>query len=120
MNKTDMAKVAHEAMRAYKIQLGEEDIGVWDKSSKYMKDSILSGVEYVMNNPNTTAEHQHEAWCKHKKDTGWLFGKEKDEKLRTHPLLIPYNKVPADNKIKAELFIGVVKALLPTQNFIGG
>lgn len=121
MNKVDIAEVAYEAITSYKSVY--ENSGPWKswmQITKEERDSYIVGVEWVMNNPATTAEHQHNAWMKHKQDTGWLWGKEKDEKLRTHPLLIPFSKLTLDHKTKDELFIATVKSLLPMQSFIGG
>ena len=118
MTKADIAEVVHGVIRLYKLKLGEEDVGSWAEATKMSKDSTLIGVEYVMNNPNTTAEHQHEAWCKHKEDTGWLPGKVDNDKLKTSTLLIPFSDIALKNQTKSTLFINVVKSLLPMQQFI--
>lgn len=119
MNIRDIAQVCHEAQRAYKIQIGEDDVGVWAWAPKEMKDSTIAGVEYVMNNPNTTAEHQHMAWVKHKKDAGWLYGPEKSNQLKQHPCIIHFSKLPLADRTKDALFIATALSLLPMQNYIG-
>jgi len=121
MNKTDMAKIAHVTLNAYKFMT---EPGVlllnWDDTTKEDRDSFIVGVEWVMNNPATTAEKQHNAWVKHKKDTGWLYGLSKDVTLRTHPLLVPWGEISLYHRTKAALFIAVVVSLLPMQNYLKG
>ena len=119
MTKYDIAEIAHNTIMLYKAKLKQETIAWWD-TPKETKDSVLAGVEYVMNNPHTTGEQQHQAWVKYKKDTGWIWGAEIDSKLKTHPNMVAYSKIPEHERIKDELFIAVVKALLPAQDFLGG
>ena len=119
MNKEDIAKVAHAAQYAYEHVLGNVDIIMWDDLTRDRRLGLVAGVEYVMNVPGTTPEGQHQAWCKHKKDNGWLLGTEVNEKLKTHNLLIPFDKLPRAKQVKDALFISTVLALLPMQDEIG-
>lgn len=119
MTKYDIAEIAHNTGMLYKAKLKQETIAWWD-APKYVKDSTLASVEYVMNNPNATGEQQHQAWVKYKKDTGWVWGAEIIALIRTHPNMVAYSELPKHERIKAELFTSVVKALLPAQNFLGG
>jgi len=119
MNKEDIAKVAHAAQYAYEHVLGNVNSIMWDDLSRDRRLSLVLGVEYVMNVPATTPQGQHEAWCKHKKDNGWLLGKEVNEKLKTHNLLIPFDELPRAKQAKDALFINTVLALIPMQDDIG-
>ena len=121
MTKTEIAKVAHATLQEYK-KFTEPELAIqgWFDVTKEDRDSFIAGVEWVMNNPATTAEHQHNAWVKHKKDTGWLYGKKKDEKLRTHPLMIPWADISLEHRTKDTIFIAVVVSLLPMQKYLKG
>lgn len=119
MNKRDIARVAHATLNAYKF-INRPGLLIlnWDDTTKEERDSFVAGVEWVINNPATTAEHQHTAWVKYKRDSGWLLGDTKDEVLRTHPLLIPWSDIDLEHRTKNSLFIAVVHSLLPMQNFL--
>jgi hypothetical protein len=46
-----------------------------------------------------------------KKADGWKFGKAKDAKKKTHPMMIPYRDLPAFEQRKDALGNAVVDAL---------
>jgi len=119
VNKEDIAKVAHATQYAYDYVLGKVGMTMWGDLTIERRRSLIAGVEYVMNVPNTTPKGQHDAWCKHKTDNGWLLGKDVNEVLKTHNLLIPFDKLPRAKQVKYALFIGTVVALLPMQDEIG-
>lgn len=43
----------------------------------------------------TLAKHQHGRWCRQRQDEGWRYGLAMDPKERTHPLLRPWEDLPA-------------------------
>ena len=51
-----------------------------------------------------------------KEQAGWVYGIEKDEAAMTHPCLVPYAELPADQRFKDSLFGAVVRALLSLPN----
>ena len=44
------------------------------------------------------AENVHEVWAKSRMEEGWTYGKERDDKQRKHPCLIPYKELPEQEK----------------------
>jgi hypothetical protein len=46
-----------------------------------------------------------------KLETGWRYGKVKNEEARTHPLLVPFDELPPAEQAKDHLFISIVRAL---------
>jgi hypothetical protein len=36
------------------------------------------------------AEHAHESWAEIKMQAGWTYGKERNEAMKKHPMLVPY------------------------------
>lgn len=46
----------------------------------------------------TLAERVHDAWAAGRLAEGWRYGPVLDEKLRTHPCLIPYEELPESEK----------------------
>ena len=63
-----------------------------------------------------TPKELHEKWCEEKTRNGWRHGEEKCAEKKTHPCLVPYDDLPPHQKMKDELFLGVVKACAKTLN----
>lgn len=44
------------------------------------------------------ARNVHEVWAKNRIDEGWVFGLGRNDELKTHPCLIPYEELPEIEK----------------------
>jgi hypothetical protein len=44
------------------------------------------------------AEQVHDAWAAGRLEEGWTYGPELNQTLRTHPCLVPYNRLPESEK----------------------
>lgn len=109
---TQIARVVHEANRALQIEQADPTIPVsarWDATDEETQRSAVEGVQGVLN--GNTPEQSHEGWMKFKLDNGWVLGPVKDEDKKEHPLLVPYDELPASQQVKDHLFIAIVKAL---------
>lgn len=42
----------------------------------------------------TMAKNVHEVWAAGRIAEGWKFGDKRDDKLKLHPCLVPYEKLP--------------------------
>jgi hypothetical protein len=111
MDVEKIAEVAHEANRAYQRVLGETPDPSWPETTQVQREAARMGVNTVLEHGGG-AQHQHEAWLVHKVAMGWSWGPVKDPNLKTHPNLVPWAEVPAVQKKKDELWLGVVRALL--------
>ena len=45
------------------------------------------------------AENVHELWAKERLENGSKYGKERNDSLKTHPCLIPYDQLPESEKV---------------------
>lgn len=106
-----IARIAHEANRAYRSVIGEEPGPTWEDSPQVIRDSVVSGVVMLLEKPETTPRQSHEAWAAYKVAEGWIYGPEKDVERRTHPQLVAYDDLPAAQRVKDELFRAIVLAL---------
>ena len=106
-----IAQVAHEVNRAYCQAIGDEYLPSWDLAPTWQKDSVLNGVKWRLQNPDTTPEQTHESWLKQKVAEGWVYGRKKDLDTKQHPCLVPYVELPTSQKAKDYLFNTVVKQL---------
>jgi hypothetical protein len=106
-----IAQVTHEAMRAWQKANGQAPAPPWSRAPKWMKESSVASVTWRINNPNANASAQHDQWMAQKTADGWKFGKTKDAKKKTHPMLIPYRGLPVFERRKDALVNAVVDAL---------
>jgi len=103
------ARAAHEANRAYCIAIGDHTQVSWDHAPDWQRVSARKGVEGVVN--GNTPEQSHESWLAEKRATGWKYGEVKDAEKLEHPCFVPYDELPAAQKNKDHVFVGVVQAV---------
>jgi len=106
-----IAKVAHEINRAYCAAIGDFSQKPWDESPEWQRSSAMLGVEAHLKNPDLTPEQSHELWLEVKRADGWKYGAVKDVDKREHPCYLPYDQLPAEQRVKDYLFKAVVKQL---------
>ena len=44
------------------------------------------------------AENVHEVWAQSRMEQGWTYDEERNDALKTHPCLIPYEELPEEEK----------------------
>lgn len=106
-----IATIAHGINLAYSASLGDHSHLPWEETPEELKKSIEYGVKMHLENPETTPEQSHESWLKQKEVDGWVYGEVKDLKNKTHPCILPYDQLPAEQKTKDYLFKAVVTLL---------
>lgn len=106
-----IAKIVHQANKAYCEALGDFSQREWESAAAWQQDSAIDGIRKVIDGEANTPEEQHQAWCDFKKEDGWIYGPRKDEFLKTHPCLVPYNELPAEQRRKDHLFRAIVQAM---------
>jgi serine phosphatase RsbU (regulator of sigma subunit) len=65
----------------------------------------------------TMARVEHLRWSWEKRLNGWTSGKTKDEKNKTHPSLVPYDKLGEDEKEKDRELVKLIPAILQDINY---
>ncbi len=103
-----VARVCHEANRAYCESIGDHSQRVWDEAEQWQRESAIRGVAYAIANPNAPVSAQHDAWLADKERDGWKFGLVKDAAKKEHPCCVPYSELPAEQKFKDALFKTIV------------
>lgn len=111
INFTDIARVTHEANRAYCQVWGDDSQKPWDEAPDWQKESALEGVKAIFNGENSP-RLSHDNWMAKKLEEGWKYGPEKDEKKKEHPCLVPYNKLPLYQQQKDFLFTAIVSSFI--------
>ena len=106
-----IAEFVHEALSCWARQRGMPAYPNWADAEDWMRASTIESVEHVLNNPEAAAGAQHVQWMEQKLRDGWKFGETKDPDAKTHPMLIPFADLPADERAKDAIIIGLVRAL---------
>lgn len=44
------------------------------------------------------AKNVHETWAKNRMEQGWTYGEERDDELKLHPSLVPYDELSEEEK----------------------
>lgn len=109
--KLEIARVAHEVNAAYCRSIGDDSQLSWDDASDELKASCLAGVTMNLENSEATPESNHESWMKERLENDWILGDEKSEELKTHPLLIPYDELPVEQRAKDYIFKALINSM---------
>lgn len=104
------ARAAHEANRAYCIALGDASQLPWDEAPEWQRTSCTNGARLVLTKDIGPRE-SHESWMREKRETGWFYGPVKDPEAKTHPCMLPYEQLPAEQRAKDSIFGAVVRAV---------
>lgn len=111
LNTYIIARICHEANRAWCEANGDFSQPKWDAASPEIMASAMKGVAFAQANPDAPDSAQHDQWARDKLDTGWVYGEVKDTEKKTHPCLVPFKQLPPVQQYKDKLFRAVVKAL---------
>jgi len=114
MKTEQIAKICHAANRAYCQCLEDHSVysmAHWDELSEPEQKGYINGVEFRLANPGCSAEDMHRNWLVEKTEAGWVYGQDKNLKKKTHPCILPYDRLPEDQKVKDFLFMAILSAL---------
>jgi len=111
MNVEAIARVCHEANRAYCESLGDASQQPWEQAPDWQRTSAINGVQFALDHPDAKPSDSHESWLAEKRATGWKFGPVKDPEKKEHPCFVPYADLPPSQRAKDMLFLAVVRAL---------
>ena len=106
-----IAKVCHEANRAWCEVHQDFTQKRWDEAEAWQKDAAIEGVKFLLQNPQTKVSGQHNNWMAKKVAEGWIYGKEKNVAKKIHPGLLPYEELSLFEQKKDQLFQAIVNAL---------
>jgi len=106
-----IAKVCHDANRSWCMANDDYSQPTWGDALDWQVNSAIDGVEHALKYPDATPEESHQNWMADKIADGWVYGPAKDPEKKTHPCMVPYNKLPEFQRKKDALFLAVVRAL---------
>jgi len=114
MTNVQVARICHEANRAYCLTIGDASQPSWDNAPDWQKSSAMKGVEFHLQNlaagkkPSPSASH--DSWLEEKRLDGWKFGPVKDPAVKEHPCFVPYEELPIEQRLKDYIFSAIVEA----------
>lgn len=111
MNTQDIAKLCHEANRAYCAAIGDDSQLPWESAPDWQKSSAVLGVRAHMNG-NVSPEESHNLWLSQKQSQGWVYGPTKDVEKKEHPCCVPYHMLSVEQKAKDYIFGAIVRTVL--------
>jgi hypothetical protein len=106
-----IARVVHEAVRAFQTALGEAAAAPWDSAEDWQRQSTREAIAFQIANPSAPPSAEHDRWMAERLRDGWVFGPVKDASAKTHPLLIPYAQLSDAQRRKDALIKAIVSAL---------
>lgn len=109
----DVAAIAHMANRELCKAFGDRNQPKWSSAPGWMRDSSVDGVNFILADPAAGPEDAHENWCADKRAAGWTLGTRKDAVEKTHPCLVAFDVLPAEQRAKDHLFVAIVRACAP-------
>ena len=110
MTPQQIAKIVHEANRAYCETIGDTSQVSFEQAPDWPRESAVNGVEGILTGAITRPEQSHESWLAEKERTGWKFGPVKDAEKKEHPCFVPYDQLPPEQQAKDAIFFAIVQA----------
>lgn len=105
----NLARICHEANRAFCETLGDKSQPTWETAPDWQKTSAKMGVTFHLSDTRTPSD-SHQAWWSQKKAEGWKWGETKNPDTKEHPCMVPYNELPLEQRFKDYLFHGIVNS----------
>lgn len=106
-----IAQIAHIINSAFCTAISDPVAPAWDECPEDMRLGMQAGVQFHLDNPDTTPEQSHESWLADKLAKGWVYGEVKDIEAKVHPNIVPYAELSVHQKAKDYLFGAVVQSL---------
>lgn len=77
-----------------------------DTSDVVLPDELQPLVELM-------AKNVHDIWAEGRIADGWKYGQKRDDRLKTHPCLVPYEELPdSEKEYDRNTAIGTLKLIL--------
>lgn len=118
-----IAALAHEVNRLYcSLFMNDKSHEPWETAPEWQRESARNGVKFQAEKKKfrnyRSNEESHNNWLTEKLKDGWTYGKTKDAEKKQHPCLLPYDKLPLNQKVKDSLFTAVVTRLISAERGI--
>ena len=106
-----ITRVAYAACAKFEELAGGKPQPLWDELTETTREETIARAEGMLDGETTTPAQRHNAWCADMVSAGWRFGPEVDDAKCEHPLMIPYDALPASMRHSNEMFMALVLTL---------
>lgn len=100
MTNKQIAELCHAVNKAFCESIGDNSQPNWDNAPEWQHEAVVSIVKSHMKSNSFNPSDTHDIWMKQKIDAGWTYGEVKDAEKKTHPCIVPYDKLPLHEKTK--------------------
>ncbi len=107
----EIAKLCHEVNREFCRAIKDPIKPSWEDAPEDQRVSCLKGVEYHLDNENTSPADSHDKWLEHKRMAGWTYGETYNPVALRHPCMVPFDQLPDAQKAKDFIFRAIVKTI---------
>lgn len=111
MNVEDIARVCHEANRAFCKCIGDDSQLPWESAPEWQRTSAINGVRAHLATGGLSPEESHNSWLAEKQRNGWTYGPKKDPEKKEHPCCVPYSHLTTEHKAKDYIFGALVATI---------
>ena len=108
--KEKVAKIIYEATRL-EAEWSKRSIvpEKWENRDEKFKKQFVDIIDkYLSQDKLPTPEEAHNSWIEAYKKMGWKYGKKRDTVKKIHPDLLPFKKLPKDERDKDAIFLIIV------------
>lgn len=100
----------YEAARIEAIASGRRIVPEkWQERDDAFKEQMTDYVEGLRGKTLPAPEEAHNSWWRKYIEMGWKYGAVRDTVEKTHPDMVPFNKLPKDEREKDEIFLALVE-----------
>ncbi len=100
--------VVHNANAVLKKINGEKHEELADMEPA-RRAGIKAAIKYALEN-DTTPEESHNKWLVAQEALGYKYGVEIDRVNLLHPCMVPYEQLPAAQKLKDDMFMSIINS----------
>ena len=110
MKTRDIARVCHEALRAYSIVIFDYSNRPWEDTDEDSRQFLIDLVEVIIKNPSSSPRSVHGIWSSELLSKGWVYGPTPSKTKHKHPQLIGFDDLHDEDVKRYALLIGIVRS----------
>lgn len=112
-----IASVAHSVQCGIDYAFGLPELHQWGLMGDGYKAQMKASVRAVLVH-DKSPKSLHGSWLSRLTQEGWVHGEVKDAEKKTHPLLVPFDELPIEWKLRLRQFRAAVIPFRKTKNTV--
>lgn len=106
----EIARIAHEVIRALQDAYGQEVSPPWEEHDEEFRKAAADHISRLRAE-GADARQAHEKWAAMRIAEGWTYGPVKDPVAKTSPWLVDFEEIPAYERAKDYVFQYLIAVL---------